>query len=221
MTTGDPSHTETLLVLVRHGQSQGNVDGRFGGHGPTPLTDLGRKQAELTAAAIAEHVKPTVLISSDLTRAQQTSAPIAKALGMEPTLDESFRERSVGVLDNLLFKEAEEQYPELWKRMLRRERDATPPGGEHVDTVFERVSNGIDRVVDEHRGGRVVIVSHGLAIYHALSHIFGIGTPSREHKVFALVDNCSMSEFTTRKGRWRIRGINHTSHLGDATSPRH
>ncbi len=220
MASADRSATETLVVIVRHGQSEGNVAGRFGGHGPTPLTDLGKRQAEATARVISELIKPTALVSSDLVRARQTMAPIADAVGMDPRFDESFRERGVGVFDNLLFSEAAEQYPELWKRMLKRDRTATPPGGEEVDAVFDRVSRGIDEVVDQHRGGRVVIVSHGLAIYHAFSHIFGLGTPSQDHKVFALVDNCSMSTFTSYKDKWRIRTINDRSHLGELDSPR-
>ncbi len=213
MKTGDTSAPETVVVLVRHGQSQGNVDGRFGGHGPTPLTQVGREQAKLTAAAIAAAVEPTALVSSDLPRAMQTMQPIAEAVNLEPAFDVGFRERGVGVFENLLFTEAQEQYPELWQRMLRREPGATPPGGEEIDAVFDRVSNALDRVVDEHRGGRIVIVSHGLAIYHALAHIFGLGSPSQSLKVFALVDNCSLSTFTCKRDKWRIRAINDRSHL--------
>lgn len=213
MATGDRSPSETFVVFVRHGQSRGNVDGRFGGHGPTPLTELGHAQAKLTARAIAEVVKPTVLISSDLPRAVQTVEPIAAAMNLEVSFNPGFRERSVGVLDDVLFTEAAERFPDLWQRMLSRDPSVTPPGGEPVDAVYERVSSAIDRVIDEHRGQRVVIVSHGLAIYHAFAHIFGLGSPSRPHKVFALVDNCSMSTFTSRRERWLIRTINDSSHL--------
>ena len=58
----------THLYLVRHGQSAGNAEGRFGGHGTTPLSELGRKQAQLTAKALAKE-RIQVIYSSDLHRA--------------------------------------------------------------------------------------------------------------------------------------------------------
>jgi len=215
MQSGDRAASEsTLIVLVRHGEAANNAEGRFGGHGPAPLTEVGRKQAEVTAAAV-ERLEPTAVISSDLVRAVQTAEPIVGRTALTCVYDERFRERSVGVFDNLLFSEAEQRYPDLWQRMMRRDFAATPPGGETVEQVFQRVSEGLDEVVEQYRGGRVLIVSHGLAIYHALSHIFGLGVPTREHKVFALVGNCSLSTFKTRAGRWRIKAINDCSHLSE------
>ena len=67
----------TRLFLIRHGQSAGNAEGRFGGHGPTPLSELGFKQAEVTAATIAKE-GVNAIYSSDLLRAVQTAEPLAK-----------------------------------------------------------------------------------------------------------------------------------------------
>ena len=65
----------TRLYLIRHGQSAGNAEGRFGGHGPTPLSELGQRQAELTAEALAKESIPAVY-SSDLYRVVQTAEPL-------------------------------------------------------------------------------------------------------------------------------------------------
>ncbi|MDQ3063232.1 MAG: histidine phosphatase family protein, partial [Acidobacteriota bacterium] len=64
----------TKLYLVRHGQSDGNAEGRFGGHSPTPLSALGLQQADLTAQVLAKE-KINAIYSSDLFRAVQTAQP--------------------------------------------------------------------------------------------------------------------------------------------------
>jgi probable phosphoglycerate mutase len=213
----------TTLIWVRHGEADSNRDGRFGGHSPVPLTERGLAQAERTATAILRWA-PTALISSDLLRARQTAAPIAAATGLRLELEPDLRERSLGVFDGLSFREAEARYPEVWKRLAGRDHTAVPEGGETVDEVYRRVSAAIDRAVLAHAGGRVVLVSHGLALFHAFAHVTGLGSPSAGHGVFVLVDNCSVSRVEHRgletagagavRGRWRILTLNDTSHLG-------
>src|SRR5689334_17689349 len=74
------------ILLVRHGQSEGNRDRRFTGHGPSRLTELGRAQAEATARAIAAQ-SVDVLYSSDLARCLETAAPLARVTGLVPVED--------------------------------------------------------------------------------------------------------------------------------------
>ena len=73
--------TATKLFLIRHGQSAGNAEGRFGGHSATPLSELGQEQARLTAKALAKE-SIGAIYSSDLLRAVQTAEPLAKMLGL-------------------------------------------------------------------------------------------------------------------------------------------
>ncbi|MCA9676127.1 MAG: histidine phosphatase family protein [Kofleriaceae bacterium] len=213
--------TVTTLLWVRHGQADSNRDGRFGGHSPVPLTDLGRRQAEATAAAI-RRAAPTALISSDLARAVQTAEPIAAATGLALELDRDLRERSLGILDGLSFADAEARHPELWQRLMARDPALVPDGGEAVDAVYARVARAIDAIVSRHAGGRVVVVSHGLALYHAFVHVCGLGSPSADHGVFVLVDNCSVSRVEHRhvhgRARWRIRSLNDVAHLDGLAS---
>ena len=95
----------TRILLVRHGQSQGNAERRFGGHSPTPLSELGFKQAEATARALAVE-KVTAVYSSDLLRAVQTAEPLARATGLEVNRTNALRERSVGRMEGLTFEAA-------------------------------------------------------------------------------------------------------------------
>ena len=79
--------------------------------------------------------------------------------------------------------------------------------------MFARVSQAIDRIVAAHAGGRVIVVSHGLAIFHAFAHITGLGSPARGLQVFTLVDNCSITRLEHRGSHWRIFSLNECGHL--------
>jgi probable phosphoglycerate mutase len=203
----------TTLIWVRHGEADSNRDGRFGGHAPVPLTELGQRQAAATGRALAR-AEPTAIVSSDLRRAHQTAEAIALACNLPISPEPGLRERSLGILDGLSFAEAESQHPELWARLRGRDPHLVPEGGEHNDAVYERVAAAMDRIVAAHEGGRVVVVSHGLALYHAFAHVCGLGSPSKGHPVFLLVDNCSLSRLEHRPGpKWRIMTLNDTGHL--------
>lgn len=203
----------TTLVFVRHGESEGNRDRSFGGHGPTPLTDQGRRQAEATAASLVAS-GATAIVSSDLVRARQTATPIAAALGLELALDEGLRERGLGILDGMGFDEAKREHPDLWAKLVSRDTTWCPPEGETVDAVFARMSTTIDAIVERHRGGHVVVVSHGLALFHAFAHVCGLGSPSSGLQVFVLVDNCSISTMLHHhEYGWQIKHLNRTAHL--------
>lgn len=211
------SDVRTTLYLVRHGEAASNRDNRFGGWSPAPLTDLGQRQAVAAAAELRRRA-PTVLVTSDIARARQTAEPIAELLGLEPRLEPGLRERSLGVFDGLSFAEAEARYPEIWQRLIARDPDAVPEGGETADTVYARVSGAIERLVTDHAGERIAVVTHGLALFHVFAHVCGLGSPSRDHPVFVLVDNASITHVERRGDRWRILSINDTAHLRDLTS---
>src|SRR4051812_22878278 len=95
----------TRVLLVRHGQSQGNAEGRFGGHTATPLSARGCRQAAATAQALCSEPL-SAIYSSDLPRAVETARPLSRLTGLEIQSREAFRERSVGVMEGLTFEEA-------------------------------------------------------------------------------------------------------------------
>jgi probable phosphoglycerate mutase len=204
--------TATELLVVRHGESEGNAQGKFGGHGPTPLTDRGRRQAERVAALVAR-LEPTALISSDSVRAMSTAEAIGRATGLSALPEPRLRERCLGIFDDLSFTEVAERYPVEWQRLSGRDLAFCPEGGETIDFVFERVGAALRKIVEAHPGGRVAVVSHGIAIFHMFAHVTGLGSPGRGLQVFTLVDNCSLSRFRHRDGRWVIRSLNERAHL--------
>jgi len=217
------SDGRTVLYFVRHGEADSNLHGRFGGHSTVPLTTRGRRQAQLTAHALSP-LRPTALVSSDLVRARQTADTIAESCGLSVELEPGMRERSLGVFDGLAFAEAEARYPEAWRRLQSRDPDAIPDGAETTDGVYARVTAAIDGLVERHAGGRIVVVTHGLALFHAFSHVCGLGSPARHHRVFVLVDNASITHVEHQLGedrahRWRIVRINDVAHLRDLDEP--
>lgn len=218
MSTGSTRVTEatTTVTLIRHGESAANSEGRVGGHGPTPLTALGQRQAQAMSRAVARDIAPAALVSSDLVRARQTAEPLAEATGLDITFDPRWRERTLGVMDDLRFEQCAERYPEHWRQLRARDPSACPPGGEPLDALYARVSTALDELVTRHAGEHVVVVSHGLAIFHAFAHICGLGSPGQGLKVFLLVDNCSLSTFRYRGGHWGIKAINDCTHLREA-----
>ena len=109
----------TRLYLVRHGQSAGNAEGRFGGHSPTPLSDLGKEQAEITAQYLAKE-RIDAIYSSDLIRAVQTAEPLAELLDLPIIKTSAFRERKVGVLEGLTFDESKAKYPKDYYALINR-----------------------------------------------------------------------------------------------------
>jgi len=90
----------TNVLLIRHGQSRGNAERRFGGHTATPLSARGRNQAQATARTLKSE-SVTAIYSSDLARAMETAQPLAKMTGLPINGTRAFRERSVGVMEEI------------------------------------------------------------------------------------------------------------------------
>ncbi len=197
------------LLLVRHGESEGNRAGMFTGHGPSPLTDRGRRQAEAVGAALATPA-PDVIYVSDLPRAVQTAEPLCARTGLAPVLTPEIRERDMGAFVGIPFEEVRAQHAEGWQALARRDPDYRPPGGESHRACSERVSRFVDEVRARHPRGRVIAVSHGVAIHHMLWHAL-VGGES--HSVF-VTDNCAVHRLEFHAdGRVRVVALNDTRHL--------
>jgi probable phosphoglycerate mutase len=203
----------THVVLIRHGQSQGNAEGRFGGHTDTPLSPLGRKQAAATATALANETF-NAIYSSDLPRAIETASPLAQLTGVEIQPAEAFRERSVGVMEGLTFEEAAEQHPEQYGALLRRDFEHVLLGGESYRQTLDRASQKLDEVIEEYSGGRIVVFTHTGTICILVLHLMGALDAPELKPVWIATSNCGISRFDLRNdGFVRVIVINDTRHL--------
>ena len=203
----------THILLVRHGQSEGNAERRFGGHTATPLSSRGRRQAQATAEALASEPL-SAIYSSDLARAMQTAEPLAKLSGLRVEASEAFRERSVGVMEGLTFEEAAAQHPEQYAALLRRDFEHVLLGGESYRQTLDRASKKLDELVDQYKGGRIAIYTHTGTICILALHIMGALDAPELKPVWISSRNCGISRFELRDdGFVRVLAINDTRHL--------
>jgi broad specificity phosphatase PhoE len=203
----------TRILLVRHGQSEGNAGGRFGGHTATPLSALGRAQAEATARALATE-KVTAIYSSDLVRAIETAEPLARALNLEITRAEAFRERSVGRMEGLTFQEAAEQFPEDYGALLRRDFDLVLTGGESYRQMLDRSAHALDEAINSNLGGCLTVFSHTGTICILALHLMGALDAPELRPVWIATANCGVTRFELRDdGFLRVLTVNDTRHL--------
>jgi uncharacterized phosphatase len=147
----------TRMLLVRHGQSEWNAQGRWQGRADPPLSELGRRQAHHAAARLG---RVDAIVASPLRRAFDTARIMAEQLGVGPVIpDADLVERDAGEWSGLTRAEIEARWPG-WIEAGRR-----PEGYEHDDSVIERVTRALERIERRHRGADVVIVCHGGIIY--------------------------------------------------------
>lgn len=146
------------VLLVRHGESIWNAEGRWQGSADPPLSDTGRAQAAALADLI-KHEGIDLIVASDLSRAIETAEIVGAMLGLpKPVIDGRLRERDVGEISGLTRAEIEERFPGLLEKWRTGELTKMP-GGE--DDITPRVSAGLQAVADSPDGSVVLVVTHG------------------------------------------------------------
>jgi 2,3-bisphosphoglycerate-dependent phosphoglycerate mutase len=148
----------TTLVIARHGETDWNRVRRFQGHADPPLNELGRRQAQRLAEALADAPLAAVY-SSDLRRAAETAAIVAAARGLRAEARRDLREIDVGEWSGLTFGEIERRYPDGVRRH-RAGGDGWERGERH-SAMQERVVDAARGIAAEHPGEQVLLVIHG------------------------------------------------------------
>lgn len=208
----------TRLYLIRHGQSAGNAEGRFGGHSATPLSPLGIQQADLTAQFLSRE-KIGAIYSSDLLRAVQTAEPLAKLINQELNSTSDFRERHVGVLEGLTFDEAREQYPADYYALVNRKISHVITEGESYRQLLNRTMKALRKILREHRGQKIAIFSHTGAICFMTLNLLGAIHRKTYNPPWLVTSNCGINRFEFRgRNNTRLLNINDTRHLIQITS---
>jgi probable phosphoglycerate mutase len=182
-------------VLLRHGQTVWNAERRFQGQSDIPLDPTGEAQAERAGRLLAA-LRPSVIVSSDLSRATATAAPLARLTGLEVSLDKDLRERSGGRWEGLNDTEIRAQYP-------AEHASWTPPEGEASAAVAHRAKGAMEKVAGSMAPGTLaVVVSHGAAIRLGMAELLGL--PADAFGILGPLANCSWSVLERRGGRWRL-----------------
>lgn len=203
----------THVLLIRHGQSEGNAERRFGGHTATPLSPRGRRQAQALARALKDE-ELTAIYSSDLARALETAQPLANLTGLPVNATNAFRERSVGVMEGLTFENAAQQHPEQYAALLRRDFEHVLTGGESYRQLLDRAWQKLDEIIAENQGGKIAVFSHTGTICILALHLMGALDAPELKPVWITSANCAVTRFELRDdGLVRVQAVNDTRHL--------
>lgn len=204
------SATETTLYLVRHGESEANAAGRFAGRTDSPLTELGKRQAEAVADALAP-IRFDRVVSSDLSRARDTAAAIARRQGLDVGTFPELREIDMGDAAGRLFEDA------------RGHPDWTPdgfmrwPGGESLEAALERATRALDRIVAESPGRTICVVGHGGITRILVSDFLGLLPKLYRHPTGSA--NTNITVVRTRGEGYRVDSLYEAGHLEHLPSP--
>jgi broad specificity phosphatase PhoE len=151
----------TTLLLVRHGETDWNADGRLQGHTDRPLSDYGRRQAQQLAGEL-EAEELDAIYSSDLTRARETAEIVGARLGLPVELDPDLREKDWG----------------NWEGLTIVERDRVEFVGESTEAHQERTLRALRRISELHPGhARVLVITHGGSMRRVQVAAMGMALP--------------------------------------------
>ena len=154
------------LLLVRHGETDWNADGRLQGQTDRPLSDFGRRQARQLAEELADE-EFQAIYASDLSRARETAEIVGERVGVPVVLDPELREKNWGT----------------WEGLTAVERDRVDFVGETTEEHQERILRALQRISERHPGdGRLLVVTHGGSMRRVQTAALGWALP--------VVENC-------------------------------
>jgi broad specificity phosphatase PhoE len=207
--------TSFRLILVRHGETEWNRAPRFMGWRDVSLSDEGRRQAELTARALA-NCGAAAIVSSPLARARETAEAIAKPHRLAVTVDDAFREMSYGAWEGLSVDEVVARFPDLHRQWREAPHTVRFEGGEDLATARARALAGVAALREFQDGATVVVVSHGLVIRLIALDALGLG-PDRLRAVHAAPSGITEIEY--RPDWATVHRMNTLSHLEQPLEP--
>ena len=198
------------LVLVRHGATDWNIQGRCQGSSDRELSETGVRQAEAVAANLSQK-KISAVYSSGLIRARRTAQFISRPHGLAVQIEDDVRELDHGALEGLTFNEIKERYPDFIRKWRTEPAGLQVPGGERLSDVQQRALSGLHRIAGRHEeNDTVVVVSHNFPILGIICHI--TGTHLNNYRDFRL-EPCGHTRLHWDARTWRV------THINDKTYP--
>jgi broad specificity phosphatase PhoE len=157
----------TTLLLVRHGETDWNAEGRLQGHTDRPLNETGRRQARELADRLAGE-RVDAIYASDLSRAKETAEIVGERLGLTVVIDPDLREKNWG----------------NWEGLTGDERVHVEFEGETTEAHRDRIVRAVRRIAELHPEQRIVIVTHGGSLRRIQAAANGVADP--------VIDNCAV-----------------------------
>lgn len=197
--------SNTRLILVRHGETDYNAQGRFQGSSDIPLNDRGLEQASTVAPWVAR-LGPSRIVSSPLGRARQTATTIDDRLGVGVGTDERLKEINCGAWEGARLVDVVAAHPwyreyEAAGRDFRRSET-----GETSTEVGERVGEALREITERFAGETTLVTAHGTAIRTGILNLLGLALP--EGRFLGDLLNCSWSVVEHGAAGWRLLTYN-------------
>jgi broad specificity phosphatase PhoE len=204
--------TDARLILVRHGVTDWNREGRWQGRLDPPLSDDGRREARLVAARIADdrELRAARIVSSTLGRASQTAELIGAAVGVDVELDQRLMEIGAGEWEGRTHDELEATDGDRYRAWRSQDSDARPPGGESLEVAIGRVRELLAEIAAGSGPWPTLVVSHGGILRVLANLLFDLPGGWMWNLD---VDNASVSVAARMGERWRLERWNDTLHL--------
>lgn len=201
------------IYLIRHGQTDWNIQGRIQGSHDIPLNEAGQRQAEQVAKGM-DSLRVSRVFSSTLTRAVETAEKIGSRQKAEICSMPQLIEVEFGKWEGMTWEEIMEAYPKEYRLWALNPDEVAPPGGETQDQVISRCAHAIKEIL-RITGGRedVAIVSHGATIAYLISYMMR-NDPDIES---IIVENASITtvNYSPLTEDFMLLEMNDTSHIAE------
>lgn len=159
------------LYLVRHGETDWNIQNKIQGKSDTVLNETGKKQAEALAGLLKENYTIDAVYTSPQKRALETAQVIGREMGIEPIIKQGLEEMSLGKWEGYSWRQVRELFPEEYSIWHKNRRYQLPPEGESYQQLLDRLLEALNGIIAENTGN-VLIVTHSAVIMTLMSHIY-------------------------------------------------
>ena len=201
--------SKTEVILIRHGETEWNLSGRWQGHADSPLSTRGIEQAEALGQRMLKETLDC-FYSSDLERARHTSRLVGGPSEWNPEFMESLRERDLGVLEGLTTEEMKVKYPQVYESFRNEGPEYQVPGGESFKQFYERCSGALEEVAMRNPGRKIGLVTHGGFLGAIFRYVLNI--PLDAERNFVLL-NCSLNRLEKTESGWNLVSWGDVAHL--------
>ncbi|MEW6751235.1 MAG: histidine phosphatase family protein [Candidatus Latescibacterota bacterium] len=199
----------TRLILIRHGETVWNLEGRYQGHLDSPLTPRGRAQARAAGRRL-RHVPFDHLYSSDLGRSVETALAISRLTGHAVKPDARLRERNFGVFHGLTLAAIQTNRPGEYADSMRGGVHYVIPEGESLLQLHQRVVACMEELATRHAEQVVVVVGHGGSLSAMIKHALRLPPdPVRPFRVY----NAALNVVQRDGDRWLLESLGDAAHL--------
>ncbi len=214
MSSQEEQSSPTRLLLIRHAQTEWNIQRRFQGHGDSPITEEGQEQLQRLKSRLAG-LDLDVVSSSDLRPTIETSHMLS---GKQRVEEPSLRERGVGILEGLNLEQIMAEHAEAFRAFRSGDKDHQIEGGESLQIALNRAWTFLEEMPEKHPGAELAAVSHAGLIRLICKQILGLALDAPN---FFQIPNTSLTQlvFSPKDRSWSLECLADTTHLQPVFDP--